>query len=165
MQHKPLRSMKLHYSVVVSHSSLLQHQILIIFLVRFQNEDLLKKFIEYDIDVNTLNTDTGTSPLMLAAALGFDHICNILIDAGADVYGSDHEGNTPLHFATQNHTEQHMHVVQTLLRHGADINAVNRDGCAPNTTVEPTDNDVRFPLVEKPSSHIYEEPESIISLS
>ncbi len=63
---------------------------------------------------------------MLAASLGYNHICHILLDAGADVHATDLEGNTPLHLAIQ-----HLNVVQTLLDYGADANALNDEGYTP----------------------------------
>ncbi len=99
-------------------------------LVRFQNEDLLKKMIEHRVDINTLNPETGTSPLMLAAALGYHRICNLLIDAGADLNAADHNGNTPLHLAIRGFGEQ-IPVIQTLIQRGANLNLKNEDGFTP----------------------------------
>jgi ankyrin repeat protein len=120
---------------------------LIYYLVRFQNEDLLKKMIEHETDINSLNPETGTSALMLAAALGYHNICNILIDAGAVINVSDSSGNTPLHLAANGYGEQ-IPVVKTLLQHGADVNAINEDGFTPAMLAKQMDNDACFKILD-----------------
>ena len=117
-------------------------------LVRFQNEELLNKFLNYGVDVNYLNPDQGTSPLMLAAALGFERICNILIEAGADVNASVHSGNTPLHLATMGYGEK-LNVVRTLLEHGANRNALNEEGLTAAILAKQVDNDACFKLIQE----------------
>ncbi len=91
-----------------------------------KNEDLLKTYINHNININAYHKDTFTSPLMLAASLGYNNVCKILLEAGADVNASDLEGNTPLHLAIQ-----HWNVIQTLLDYGADPNALNDEGYTP----------------------------------
>ena len=94
---------------------------------------------------------------MLAAALGFNRICNILIDAGADVNASDYQGNTPLHLGAQN-----INIIQTLLEHGAKKNAVNHEGYFPYTLAQQMQNDacvnlLKPQIIDNSSAHIYEE--------
>ncbi len=55
-----------------------------------------KKMIEHKIDVNSLNPESDTSALILAAAFGYLNICNILIDVGVDINACDHASNTLL---------------------------------------------------------------------
>ena len=116
-------------------------------LVRFQNEALLKKMIEHDIDINSLNPETGTSALMLAAGLGYLNICNILLDAGADIHAYDHAGNTPLHLAVQGYGEQ-VPVIQALLDRGANTNATNEDGFTPAGLEKKLDKDACSRILE-----------------
>jgi len=131
------------------------HETPLLCCVRFQNEELLKKCIEHDVDINALNPESGTSPLMLAAALGYHNICNILIDAGADINVCDHAGNTPLHLTVQGYGEK-MPVVELLLRRGADVNATNEDGFTPVMLAKQMDNDACFQVL---NSHIDEKIE------
>ncbi|CAF1317385.1 unnamed protein product [Adineta ricciae] len=123
------------------------HETPLLCCVRFQNEELLKKFIEHQIDVNALNPETGTSALMLAASLGYRNICNILIEAGADANAKDHSGNSPLHLAAQGYGEQ-IPVVELLLQHGADVNSINDDGFTPAVLARKMEKDACFRLLE-----------------
>jgi len=116
------------------------------FLVRFQNEDLLRKIIEHKIDINYLNPETGTSPLMLASALGYLNMCNLLIDSGAEINVHDHSGNTPLHLAVQGYGEA-IPVVEMLIQRGADVNAVNEEGFTPAISAKKLDKDACFRLI------------------
>ena len=91
-----------------------------------QNEDLLKTYIAHQVNVNICHSDTFTTPLILAASLGYNQICKILLDAGAFIDATNLDSNTPLHLAVQ-----YPDVVETLIENGADINALNDDGYTP----------------------------------
>lgn len=108
--------------------------------------------IEHETDINVLNPETGTSPTMLASALGYLNICNMLIDAGAEINASDHSGNTPLHLAAQGFGEQ-IAVVKALLDHGADINATNDDGFTPAMLAKRMENEACFKVLD---SYVHE---------
>lgn len=116
-------------------------------LVRFQNETLLKKMIEYEVDINSLNPETGDSALMLAAAHGYVNICNILLDAGADLHACNHAGNTPLHLAAQGYGEQ-VPMIQALLQRGADTTVTNEDGFTPAMLAKKVDKDACWRILE-----------------
>jgi ankyrin repeat protein len=89
-------------------------------------------------DVNVQNA-SGATPLHFAAPNGNYAVVATLIESGGDVESRDEHGNTPLidaafvsqhaapHFASGDQTTQHA-VIELLLQHGADVNAVNRDG-------------------------------------
>lgn len=138
------------------------HETPLLCCIRFQNEDLLRKMIEYNIDINYLNPETGTSPLMLAAALGYLNICNILIDAGAEINAHDHSGNTPIHLAIQGYGEA-IPVVERLLEAGADPEAVNEDGLTAAMVAKKLDKDACYrilmsqPTTEKMQPPAYEQ--------
>jgi ankyrin repeat protein len=102
--------------------------------------------IDHRVDINSLNPETGTSPLMLAAALGYHRICNILIDAGADMNASDHAGNTPLHLAARGYGEQKP-VIETLIQRGAKIDAKNDDGFTPAMLAKDSANSECFKVL------------------
>ncbi|CAF3380372.1 unnamed protein product [Rotaria socialis] len=133
------------------------HETPLLCCIRFQNEILLRKMIEKEININSLNPETGTSPLMLAAALGYLNICNILIDAGAEVNASDHTGNTPLHLAVQGYGDK-APVVKLLILRGADINATNEDGFTPAMIAKNMDNDECCKLLESKINDPVEPP-------
>ncbi|CAF1083618.1 unnamed protein product [Rotaria sp. Silwood1] len=103
------------------------HETPLLCSIRFQNEVLLRKLIERGVDINAPNPETGISPLMLAAELGYINMCNILIDAGANINACDHANNTALHLAIQGFGDK-MPVIQALIEHGADPNIANDDG-------------------------------------
>lgn len=107
--------------------------------------------IEHEIDVNTINPESGTSPLMLAAALGFLNMCTLLLDHGADPNAADHAGNTPLHLAIMGYGEN-LPVVETLIRRGADVNAINEEGFTPAMLAKQMENDACFKLLEEEAS-------------
>jgi hypothetical protein len=79
---------------------------------------------------------TGGTPLMIAAALGFPEIVARLLARGAQVNASDERGTRSLHAAAQfafrsSETDSAKRVLQLLLEHGADVNAVNASGQTP----------------------------------
>jgi ankyrin repeat protein len=123
------------------------HETPLLCSIRFQNEDLLRKMIEHETDINSLNPETGTSALMLAATQGYLNICNILIDAGAEINVCDHAGNTPLHLAAQGYGEQ-VPVIQALLQRGADPAAINEDGFTPAMLAKRTEKDACVKILE-----------------
>ena len=77
---------------------------------------------------------------MLAAGFGYSNICDMLIDAGAEVNAEDHQGNTPLHLAVQGYG-RNTSVIQTLLQRGANTLEANRDGFTPAMLAQQMGND------------------------
>lgn len=126
-------------------------------LVRFQNETLLKKMIEHQVDINSANPETGTNALMLAASLGYVNICNILLDGGADIHAYDHAGNTPLHLAAQGYGEQ-VPVIQALLDRGANTTVTNEDGFTPAALAKKMDKDAYLRILESHAEQKKEPP-------
>jgi ankyrin repeat protein len=133
------------------------HETPLLCCIRYQNEDLLRKMIDHGTDINSLNPETGTSALMLAAALGYHNICDILIDAGADINAADHAGNTPLHLAAQGYGEQ-IPVVKTLVQRGADVNAINEDGFTPAILAKRMEKDECFKIINSQAVEKIEPP-------
>ena len=79
------------------------------------------------LDVNVQST-SGLTALLQAAAAGHVQAAQALINAGADVNLPTREGWTPLHKAVANgHTE----MVRLLLKHKADVHAQHDDGSTP----------------------------------
>ncbi|MDX2030796.1 MAG: ankyrin repeat domain-containing protein [Blastocatellia bacterium] len=81
----------------------------------------IKHLLAAGADPNTKLPD-GSSALMAAAAFRRGAAAIALIDGGADVKGSDRQGNTALHLAAQ---QGDLPLVKKLLAQGADANARN----------------------------------------
>lgn len=68
-------------------------------------------------------TDTGMTPLVLAAERGAPELVALLLDAGADVNGALPNGETPLMFAART---GHVPTLELLARRGASLDAAER---------------------------------------
>jgi len=104
------------------------------FLRAAQSSDLvlMKLLLEHGADPK-LNTDDGTTPLMVAAGIGWvegvtyewsrdanDETVKMLLDLGIDVNLHNSEGRTALMGAAHKGRNE---IVQTLVDHGADLDA------------------------------------------
>lgn len=76
---------------------------------------------EIDLDAHT---QTGKTPLHLAAAKGFLDMVQILVNAGASLNEQDIEGNTPLHVASK---EGYSELVEWLLGKSPDVALKNKN--------------------------------------
>ena len=77
--------------------------------------------------VNINARGNGYSPLRLAAGEGRLQSVRYLLDQGADVNASENYGNTALTEATY---YGHIPIMRELLIHGANVNAISKDGTA-----------------------------------
>ena len=73
----------------------------------------------------TATNDGGETPLHIAAAQPLPEVAKVLLAHGADVHARDNKGWTALHNART------VAMVQLLLNHGADANAVGSDKITP----------------------------------
>ena len=89
---------------------------------------LVEYLISQHADLSITSTDTGMSPLHMAAWTGHDAVIAVLLSHGADVNHVTNDGLTPLHCAAYSDQEA---VVTILLSHGADVNRVNKYGDKP----------------------------------
>ena len=87
-----------------------------------------QRLIQAGVNVNTVASDGGWTPLHLAAANGRDSVCRLLIQAGANVHAVTRYGITPLHRAADG---GHVDVCQRLIQAGANVNSVDRNGWTP----------------------------------
>ncbi|XP_061165516.1 ankyrin-3-like isoform X2 [Saccostrea echinata] len=87
------------------------------------------RHIQY-ADIELCNSE-GLTPLMIAAVEGANILCDVLICVfGADPNKSNvHNGRTALHYATQ---YNHVSVVGTLIKRGADFNKDDYQGLRPD---------------------------------
>ncbi|EQC38138.1 hypothetical protein SDRG_04568 [Saprolegnia diclina VS20] len=74
------------------------------------------------------------SPLMRAASKGHARLCDVLLDANADVFAENEDGDTALHFACR---AGHMHATYVLLQAGADMDMPNVDDESPFEVASP----------------------------
>jgi len=84
--------------------------------------DVLMNWPKTNIEARTPQDE---SPLMLAALLGLEEVCQRLIDKDADV---NKPGWTPLHYAA---TRGHLEVMQLLIDHFAYIDAASPNNTTP----------------------------------
>ena len=68
-------------------------------------------------------TQTGLTPLMLAAQLGLVDIANTLLEYGASLTDKDHERRTALHHASQ---AGQSYLLCLLLKAGAQVDDIDR---------------------------------------
>eukprot|EP00834_Sanchytrium_tribonematis_P001030 NODE_22_length_42145_cov_1.310612.p4 type:complete len:601 gc:universal NODE_22_length_42145_cov_1.310612:11882-10080(-) len=65
-----------------------------------ENVSMVREFVRYTVDLNTVDSN-GLSSLHHACILGNREIVDILVDARADMFIKDNEGNTPADVATE----------------------------------------------------------------
>ncbi len=98
--------------------------------VIMNNLNAIKKHILAGSDLNAIEQQGGSTPLITAAAFGNYEAAKLLIDAGADLNLKNNDGSTALHTAAfLCRTE----IVKVLLAEGADISLKNNYG---NTALE-----------------------------
>ena len=87
------------------------------------NHTCIKILLTCGVDIEATDI-RGYTALHMAAREGFESHCKILLDHGADpnVFGND-----PDHYKTPLHRATSQKVVQLLVKHGADANAITKD--------------------------------------
>ena len=89
------------------------------------NSNRVKMLLGKGANINVKNKDS-ISALQIASYMGNLNIVKILMDYDADINAKDNSyGETALDFAVQN---SHAKVVEALLRNGADINSIGKNG-------------------------------------
>ncbi|QGJ70565.1 Hypothetical protein PBC10988_22620 [Planctomycetales bacterium 10988] len=92
----------------------------------------VEQFIEQDPECVHSFSSKGQGhvdqPLHWAACQGQHEICQVLLDAGADVNAKDEDGLTPLHCAAR---QGHAVVAGLLIAHGADLEKSDDTGNTP----------------------------------
>ena len=106
----------------------------------FSNEDdipdLVRLFLDHDVDVNARDKNHAT-PLLLAAEEHMDDIAQILLERGADPNVKNTQGKTPLHLLLERNFHDHddindvLVVERLLLDRGADVNAHDEENTTP----------------------------------
>ena len=84
------------------------------------NLESVKALITKGHDVNAEGGQRGETPSHLAAKGRHGEALKLVVAAGADVNGKDHERKTPLHSAAIAGSEA---ACRVLLEHGAEVNA------------------------------------------
>ena len=85
---------------------------------------LVKQLIAFNAEV-TLASDSGVTPLHIAAIRPCIAIIDLLLDRGADINVQDKHGQTPLMLAIEANDQ---HIINYLLNKGSDINLRNKKG-------------------------------------
>ena len=96
--------------------------------VRYGFPELTEVLLQANANVHQQRKLGLMTPIVLAAALGYDDIVKILIKYNADPAIQIRGGTTPLHHAS---AQGHLSVVQTLLDNEVDIDVTDANGDTP----------------------------------
>lgn len=89
--------------------------------IQINDLNLLKKYVENGISLESAISAYKATPLIVAVQAGRQEIFEYLIEAGADIHATDQDKATALHWAAW---EGYVAMVKTLLRRGADVHAL-----------------------------------------
>lgn len=117
----------------------------------FGNKEAVSILLDNNVDINGVNTINDLTPLIVAVKKRDPDMVNFLIDKGADVNlrVKKHEhlnGPTPLHVACKKllflepEFNEYDEVIKTLVKRGAEINAVDFNGNTPLNLMKLEDN-------------------------
>lgn len=95
-----------------------------ILAVKTNMQEVLPHFAIRDELINTQDAD-GRSVLWYCASDGYESICRLLIEWGADLSIADDTGQTPLMLAVKN---GHISIARQLLEHGAEPSVADQRG-------------------------------------
>src|SRR5262249_41421378 len=92
-------------------------------------KDIVELLLKYkaDIEARTEVGDNGFTPLLLTIQKNLPDLAEFLIDSGANAKVRDRHGNTALHWAAYGKES----VAASLVKHGADVNALNSYEASP----------------------------------
>ncbi|QZW33284.1 MPPV-015 ankyrin repeat protein [Magpiepox virus 2] len=96
--------------------------------VESNNIKMLKVLVSYGADINTVD-NAGKTPICCAVIRNLIDVTKELISLGADINKGDINNMTPLHHMMR--FAESTELIEILLDHGADINAVNNFGETP----------------------------------
>ena len=103
--------------------------------VAARREALVNLLLQRDVAVDQRLPNEATA-LMVAAAMGYPEIVEMLLEAGAELGAVDARGRGALHAAAQfgfehNDSLRARRLFDVLLKHGADINRADNEGMTP----------------------------------
>jgi len=102
----------------------------IMFAAQQDDVDSARILISADANVNDAQAKTGLTPLLIASAMSNAKAVDLLLDSGANANAVDTNGYAPLHKAVRDSDygidfdtrDSVLHIVKSLLKHGADPN-------------------------------------------
>ena len=92
--------------------------------------NVLDFLITNDADVNAFTNDKFT-PLIIASNCNNLNVVNSLIKHGANIHLVDRYGRTALHYSITVVDHDSVTVLRSLIKNGADVNALTNDNCSP----------------------------------
>ena len=93
----------------------------------------IQHLISRGVNLDSLDAESGDTPLHFAVMFGQTGVAVALLDAGADVQARNYDDATPLHMAAFFCRKD---LVEILLQRGADPTATDRHGDTPRQSIE-----------------------------
>ncbi|XP_034949608.1 ankyrin-1-like [Chelonus insularis] len=91
---------------------------------------IMQSLLKHNVDIEAADEE-GRTPLIEACIYGNVVAVKVLLDNHANPNVTNHCGQTPLHFICFGETESTLKIIQLLLKHNADIEAVDEEGRTP----------------------------------
>ncbi|XP_034944088.1 ankyrin-3-like [Chelonus insularis] len=100
-----------------------------------ENRKQLQTFSENGVDHFDINPEavnkSGWTPLFVACSFGDIAAVKCLLENHANPIVTDRDGETALHFICASQSETALQIIQLLLKHNANIEALNKSGWTP----------------------------------
>jgi ankyrin repeat protein len=115
---------------------------------RTPRKELWEMLLEYGANIHGLDI-YGRIPLFCAVQEDNAELVARMILLGSNITLVDENGDSPLHFAAQSHTQSGIHIISILLQRGARADIANREGYTPLHLLAKNATDAYLPIICK----------------